>query len=36
MQDIMEWVYGKYGDEVYTGLKAHAEAIEAHLEREEC
>ena len=35
MQDIMEWGYGKYGDEVYTGLKAHAEAIEAHLEREE-
>jgi type I restriction enzyme M protein len=35
MQDIMEWVYGKCGDEVYTGLKAHAEAIEAHLEREE-
>ncbi|WP_326999485.1 class I SAM-dependent DNA methyltransferase [Comamonas testosteroni] len=35
MQDIMEWVYGKYGDEVYTGLKAHVEAIEAHLEGEE-
>lgn len=35
MQDIMEWVYGKYGDEVYTGLKAHTEVIEAHLEREE-
>lgn len=35
MQDIMEWAYGKYGDEVYTGLKAHTEAIEAHLEREE-
>ena len=35
MQDIMEWVYGKYGDEVYTGLKAHVDAIEAHLEREE-
>ena len=35
MQDIMEWVYDKYGDEVYTSLKAHAEAIEAHLEREE-
>lgn len=35
MQDIMEWVYGKYGDEVYTNLKAHTEAIEAHLEREE-
>ncbi len=35
MQEIMEWVYGKYGDEVYTDLKSHAEAIEAHLEREE-
>ncbi|KAI3608369.1 Type I restriction-modification system, DNA-methyltransferase subunit M [Cupriavidus necator H850] len=34
-QDIMEWVYGKYGDEVYTDLKSHTEAIEAHLEREE-
>ncbi|VVN19919.1 hypothetical protein PS645_04246 [Pseudomonas fluorescens] len=35
MQDIMEWVYDKYGDEVYTSLKEHAEAIELHLEREE-
>lgn len=35
MQEIMEWVYGKYGNEVYTDLKSHAEAIEAHLEREE-
>jgi type I restriction enzyme M protein len=35
MQDIMEWVYGKYGDTVYNDLKSHAEAIEAHLEREE-
>lgn len=35
MQEIMEWVYGKYGDEVYTDLKSHAEAIENHLEREE-
>ncbi len=35
MQDIMEWAYGKYGDEVYSNLKAHAAAIEAHLEREE-
>ena len=34
MQDIMEWVYDKYGDEVYTDLKSHTEAIEAHLERE--
>ena len=35
MQEIMEWVYGKYGDEVYSELKSHAEAIENHLEREE-
>ena len=35
MQDIMEWAYGKYGDEVYTDLKSHIEAIEAHLEREQ-
>jgi type I restriction enzyme M protein len=35
MQDIMEWAYGKYGDEVYTDLKSHAPTIEAHLEREE-
>lgn len=35
MQDIMEWVYGKYGDEVYTDLKSHTEAIETHLEHEE-
>lgn len=35
MQDIMEWTYGKYGDAVYSDLKTHVEAIEAHLEREE-
>ncbi|PAA25779.1 type I restriction-modification system subunit M [Pseudomonas fragi] len=35
MQDVMEWVYSKYGDEVYTSLKEHTEAIELHLEREE-
>lgn len=35
MQDIMAWVHAKYGDEVYTDLKSHTEAIEAHLEREE-
>ncbi|QPK62549.1 SAM-dependent DNA methyltransferase [Methylomonas sp. LL1] len=35
LQDIMEWVYGKYGDEVYTNLKAHITTIEAHLDREE-
>lgn len=35
MQEIMEWVYGKYGDAVYTDLKSHTEAIENHLEHEE-
>lgn len=35
LQDSMEWVYGRYGDEVYTDLKRHAEAIESYLEREE-
>lgn len=35
MQDVMAWVYGKYGDEVYSNLRAHTEAIELHLEREE-
>jgi type I restriction enzyme M protein len=35
LQEVMEWAYGKYGDEVYTQLKAHKEAIEAHVEREE-
>ncbi|MCX7256308.1 MAG: class I SAM-dependent DNA methyltransferase [Polaromonas sp.] len=35
LQGSMEWVYGRYGDEVYTDLKRHAEAIESHLEREE-
>ena len=35
MQDIMEWIYSKYGDEVYTDLKSHIQAIEAHIEHEE-
>lgn len=35
MQDIMEWAYGKFGNEVYTDLKSHTQAIEAHLEHEE-
>ncbi len=35
MQEIMEWAFGKYGDEVYTDLKSHAPTIEAHLEHEE-
>jgi len=35
LQDIMAWVYEKYGDAVYSGLSAHQASIEAHLEREE-
>jgi type I restriction enzyme M protein len=35
MQEVMEWAYGKYGEQVYGDLKAHAEAIEQHLEKEE-
>lgn len=35
MQEVMEWAFGKYGEAVYDGLAAHAEAIELHLEREE-
>jgi type I restriction enzyme M protein len=35
MQEIIRRVYEKLGDEVYTNLKSHAEAIEAYLEREE-
>jgi type I restriction enzyme M protein len=35
MQEIMEWAYGKYGDEVYTNLKSHTEAIEVHIEHED-
>ncbi|UOA07707.1 class I SAM-dependent DNA methyltransferase [Methylobacter sp. S3L5C] len=35
MQEIMEWAYGKYGEEVYADLKPHAKAIETHLEHEE-
>lgn len=34
MQDIMEWAYARYGHGVYSGLEPHAEAIDAHLERE--
>jgi type I restriction enzyme M protein len=35
MQEIMEWAYGKYGEEVYADLKPHAKAVDAHLEHEE-
>jgi len=35
MQEVMGWVYGKFGDEVYTNLKDHNQAIQDYLEREE-
>ena len=35
MQEVMGWVYDKYGDEVYTNLKDHNQAIQDYLEREE-
>jgi len=35
MTEVMEWVYEKYGDDVYTNLSEHKEAIENYLEREE-
>jgi len=35
MQEVMGWVYDKYGDEVYTNLKEHNQAIQDYLEREE-
>ena len=35
MQEAMGWVYEKYGDDVYTNLKDHNQAIYDYLEREE-
>lgn len=35
MQEIMGWVWDRYGEDVYTNLKAHREAIEDYIEREE-
>lgn len=35
MREVMEWVYEKYGDEVYTNLKTHRQTIEDYLEKEE-
>ena len=35
MQEIMCWVWDRYGEDVYTNLKAHREAIEDYIEREE-
>lgn len=35
IQEVMGWVYDKYGDDVYTNLKNHNQAIQDYLEREE-
>ncbi|MCA0907738.1 type I restriction-modification system subunit M [Ruegeria marisrubri] len=35
MQEVMGWVYDKYGDDVYANLKDHNQAIQDYLEREE-
>ncbi|MEP1523013.1 class I SAM-dependent DNA methyltransferase [Ascidiaceihabitans sp.] len=35
LQEIMGWVWERYGEDVYANLKAHREAIEDYIEREE-
>ncbi|MEN8951813.1 type I restriction-modification system subunit M [Planktotalea arctica] len=35
LQEIMGWVWDRYGEDVYTDLKTHREAIEDYIEREE-
>ncbi|QEE37234.1 SAM-dependent DNA methyltransferase [Octadecabacter sp. SW4] len=35
LQEIMAWVWDRYGEDVYTDLKSHREAIEDYIEREE-
>lgn len=35
LQEMMGWVWEKYGEEVYTDLKSHRTAIEDYIEREE-
>ncbi|MCY4300503.1 MAG: SAM-dependent DNA methyltransferase, partial [Aestuariivita sp.] len=35
LQDVMGGVYSKYGDEVYTRLKDHNQAIQDYLERQD-
>jgi type I restriction enzyme M protein len=35
LSDLMAWTYKKYGEAVYTELKAHKQAIEDYIEREE-
>lgn len=35
LQEMMGWVWEKYGEEVYTDLKSHRTTIEDYIEREE-
>jgi type I restriction enzyme M protein len=35
LAEVMEWAYGKWGDDIYTDLADHKQAIEDHLEKEE-
>lgn len=35
IRNEMEWVWGRYGEDVFTDLTTHREAIEDYLEREE-
>lgn len=35
LREVMEWVYEKWGDTIYTELADHRKIIEAHLEKEE-
>lgn len=35
LREVMEWAYGKWGEEIYSRLADHRKTIEAHLEKEE-
>lgn len=35
IDEMMQWAYEKYGDDVYSNLKAHKQPIDDYLEREE-
>jgi type I restriction enzyme M protein len=35
LAEVMAWAYGKWGDDIYTTLAEHKQAIDEHLEKEE-
>ncbi|MEO0348664.1 MAG: N-6 DNA methylase [Cyanobacteria bacterium P01_A01_bin.15] len=35
LAEVMEWAYGKWGDEIYTQLADHKQAMEEYLEKED-